>query len=74
MEWDEARTSVGFFVGWIPTTTERGNGQLDLATMEFGVRLSFKFTAHSSNKSGGTAISREHRASPLVVGAGNAST
>jgi hypothetical protein len=34
--------------------------------------LSFKFTAHSSKKADGTAITLEHRTFPLVVGAGNA--
>jgi hypothetical protein len=32
------------------------------------------FSCHSQNKIGGTADSEEHRRSPLVVGAGNAST
>jgi hypothetical protein len=30
------------------------------------------FIAHSQNKAGGTADIAEHRASPFVVGAGNA--
>jgi hypothetical protein len=32
------------------------------------------FIAHSQNKVGGTADIAEHRASPFVVGAGNADT
>jgi hypothetical protein len=32
------------------------------------------FIAHSQNKAGGTAGIAEHRASPFVVGAGNANT
>jgi hypothetical protein len=32
------------------------------------------FIAHSQNKPDGTTDIREHRASPFVVGAGNAST
>jgi hypothetical protein len=32
------------------------------------------FTARSQNKLGGTADIAEHRASPVVVGAGNANT
>jgi len=34
--------------------------------------LGFVFIEHSENKSDGTANSREHHASPFVVGAGNA--
>jgi hypothetical protein len=32
------------------------------------------FIGHSQNKTGGTADVEEHRASPFVVGAGNANT
>jgi hypothetical protein len=42
--------------------------------IRLGLRLSFLFTAHSQNKHDGTAKATEHRASPLVVGVGNAST
>jgi hypothetical protein len=33
-----------------------------------------RFTAHSQNKIGGTVDIGEHRASPVVVGAGNTNT
>jgi hypothetical protein len=33
-----------------------------------------QFIAHSQNKPDGTRVRREHRASPVVVGAGNANT
>jgi hypothetical protein len=54
---------------WFASTNANGpNQQTHVA------RTGFKFSARSSNKSDGTAISAEHRTSPLVVGAGNAST
>jgi hypothetical protein len=42
--------------------------------IQLGPRLSFLFTKHSQNKRDGTVKATEHRASPLVVGVGNAST